>query len=337
MIDLRSDTVTSPTREMRSAMAQCEVGDDVIDIDPTIDRLEKQTAKLLGKERALFVPSGTMSNQIAVRLHCRPGDEFLCEAGCHIYKYEQAGFAQLSGVVARPLSGTGGMLDVSQLTVNPDDEHFAATRMLTLENTHNRSGGRLQDYDNVVAITHWAHEKQLTTHLDGARLMNAVVASGIPAAEWAQHFDTVSVCFSKGLGAPVGSAIAGREADIAQARRHRKLFGGGMRQAGIIAAGALHALDNHIDRLERDHHKAQRLAEAIEESSCLSLPYGRPDTNIVLFDVSTTAGTSAAVVQQLAERDIQVFAVGPQAIRAVTHMDVSDAEITIACEVLRGL
>ena len=338
MIDLRSDTVTRPTPGMREAMAQCEVGDDVIDVDPTIDRLEKQTAQLLGKERALFVPSGTMSNQIAVRLHCRPGDEFLCEAGCHIYNYEQAGFAQLSGVVARPLQGDGGMLDLHQLTLHPDDEHFAPTRLITLENTHNRSGGRIQDYDNVVRTCSWAREHGLATHLDGARLMNAVVASGVPAKDWAQHFDTVSICFSKGLGAPVGSALAGTEEAMRTARRHRKLFGGGMRQAGVIAAGALYALEQHVDRLAEDHAKAKQIADAIEAASGLELTHGAPHTNIVLFHVlESTNKTADEVVQYLADHDIHVFAVGPQSIRAVTHLDVSKEQIETACDVLREI
>lgn len=335
MIDLRSDTVTRPTAAMRQAMATAEVGDDVVDVDPTIDRLEKQIAALLGKERAIFVPSGTMSNQIAVRVHCRPGDEILCEAGCHIYKYEQAGFAQLSGVVARTLAGESGVLDVGQFSVQPDDEHFPKTKLVTLENTHNRSGGRIQPYENVKQICSWAREHGLATHLDGARLMNAVVASGIPARDWAQHFDTVSVCFSKGLGAPVGSALVGSETAIRSARRHRKLFGGGMRQAGIIAAGALYALENHVERLAEDHAKAQRLAEAIQASSELTLANDTVHTNIVLCPVKESAGkTAEEVVARLAEHEIHTFAIGPQSIRAVTHMDVSMEQIDTVCNVI---
>ncbi len=240
-IDFRSDTVTKPTPEMRAAMAAAEVGDDVFDEDPTVLKLQRRVAELLGKEAALFVPSGSMSNQIGLRVHCSPGDEFICEAGCHIYNYEQSAYAQLSGLASRTVEGEFGVLRLDQLTnlIRPDNEHQVRTRLVALENTHNRGAGRIQPYDTVVEICTWAHAHGLATHLDGARLFNAVVASGTPAFEWAQHFDTVSVCFSKGLGAPVGSALAGPRDLIAQARRHRKLFGGGMRQAGIIAAGAL--------------------------------------------------------------------------------------------------
>ena len=254
MIDLRSDTVTQPTPAMREAIANAPLGDDVIDVDPTVDALEKATASLLGKERAIFMPSGSMTNQIAIRIHCKPGDEFICEEGCHIFNYEQGAFAQLSGVVAKTLSGENGVLTAEQFqgTVRPENEHLVRTKLVTIENTHNRGGGRLQPYEEVAAVCKWAHKAGLKTHLDGARLMNAVVASGIDAKSWADHFDTVSVCFSKGLGAPVGSALAGTEEQIYEARRHRKLFGGGMRQAGVIAAGALFAIENHVERLAED-------------------------------------------------------------------------------------
>ena len=335
MIDLRSDTVTRPTAAMRQAMANCDVGDDVIDKDPTIEKLEAKVAELLGKERALFVPSGTMSNQIAIRLHCRPGDELLCEAGCHIYNYEQAAFAQLSGVAARPLPGEHGILEVDQFTVRPDDEHFAPTRLVTLENTHNRSGGRIQPYENVQQICDWASHHGLARHLDGARLMNAVVATEIPARDWARHFDTVSMCFSKGLGAPVGSALAGSDAMIRSARRHRKALGGGMRQAGIIAAGALHALEQHVDRLVEDHAKAAQLADAVRTAPSLELATPSVDTNIVLFHVSASTGRTADdIVAYLASHDIHVFSVGPQSVRAVTHLDVSMEQIRVACDVV---
>src|SRR5687767_2211613 len=210
-IDLRSDTVTRPSPQMRAAIAAADVNDDVIDVDPTCDRLQKLTAEILGKEAALFMPSGTMTNQVGVRIHCKPGDEFLCEAGCHIYNYEQGAFAQLSGVVARTVEGSYGVLHVDQLRglIRPVYDHLVRTRLVCLENTHNRGAGRIQPYDNAVAICDWAHSHGLRTHLDGARLFNAVAATGISAREWSQHFDTVSVCFSKGLGAPVGSALAG--------------------------------------------------------------------------------------------------------------------------------
>ena len=292
MIDLRSDTVTKPTPEMRRAMAEAEVDDDVIDVDPTVDRLQRLTAEILGKEAAIFMPSGTMTNQVAVRIHCKPGDELLCEAGCHIFQYEQGGFAQLSGIVARTLEGEYGVLRPEQFVgqIRPENEHLVRTRLVCLENTHNRGAGRIQPYPYVEQICHWAHDHQLRCHLDGARLFNAVVASGIAAADWAQHFDTVSVCFSKGLGAPVGSALAGSAELIQEARRHRKLFGGGMRQAGIIAAGALHALQYHRDRLAEDHENAQIIAESVRGCEGLTLCPKTVDTNIIIFDVDPALG-----------------------------------------------
>ena len=227
-IDLRSDTVTKPTPAMRAAMAAAEVGDDVAGEDPTVNRLEARIAELLGKEAAVYVPSGTMSNQIAVRVHCAPGDEFLCDANCHIYNYEQGAYAQLFGVGVQPIEGDHGVLRLAQLVdrIRPENDHAVRTRLVCLENTHNRGAGRVLPYDGVVEICRWAKENGLARHLDGARLFNAVVATGIAACDWAQHFDTVSVCFSKGLGAPVGSALCGSKDLIRRARRHRKVLGG---------------------------------------------------------------------------------------------------------------
>ena len=210
-IDLRSDTVTKPTPGMRRSIADAKVGDDVIETDPSVERLQDLCSEMLGMESAIFMPSGTMTNQIAIRIHCQPGDEFICESGCHIYNYEQAAYAQLSGVSARTVDGEFGVLHVDQLDglIRPDNEHLVRTRLVCLENTHNRGAGRVQPYENVVEICQWAKANGLRRHLDGARLFNAAVATGIDLADWAQHFDTVSVCFSKGLGAPVGSALAG--------------------------------------------------------------------------------------------------------------------------------
>ena len=239
IVDLRSDTVTRPTPAMRDAIAMAEVGDDVIDVDPTVDQLEKRIAEILGKEAAIYMPSGSMTNQVAIRIHCKPGDEFICEENCHIYNYEQAAFAQLSGVVARTVAGTDGVLVKEQLVglIRPQNDHLVRTRLVSLENTHNRASGRIQPYEVVEEICQWAHAEGLRTHLDGARLFNAVVATGIEAADWAGHFDTLSVCFSKGLGAPVGSALVGPRELIRQARRHRKVFGGDMRQFGKYPVG----------------------------------------------------------------------------------------------------
>ena len=335
-IDLRSDTVTRPSPEMRQAIANAEVNDDVIDVDPTCRKLEELTAEILGKEAALFMPSGTMTNQVGVRIHCKPGDEFLCEAGCHIYNYEQGAFAQLSGVVARPIDGKSGVLTVDQLrgTIRPENDHLVRTRLVCLENTHNRASGKVQPYDEVVAICNWAHEAGLQTHLDGARLWNATAATGIAEAKWAQHFDTVSVCFSKGLGAPVGSALAGTKEAIKEARRHRKLFGGAMRQDGIIAAGALYALQHNRQRMSQDHANAKLLADAVKKADGLSLPHGEVESNIVIFRVEPKLGSAAELAAELKAQGVWCLAIGPQQVRLVTHLDVTEAQCRQAAKIL---
>lgn len=337
MIDLRSDTVTRPTAAMRAAMANAEVNDDVIDVDPTCERLQAMTAELLGKEAALFVPSGSMSNQIGVRVHCQPGDEFLCEAGCHIYNYEQGAFAQLSGLVARTVDGKFGVLHVDQLRglVRPGNDHLVRTRLVCLENTHNRGAGKIQPYENVTAICQWARGQGLRTHLDGARLWNAAVATGISEATWAQHFDTVSVCFSKGLGAPIGSALAGPRDLIQTARRHRKLFGGGMRQVGVIAAGALYALAHHRSRLGEDHAHARLIADVIRQTDGLTLAPDEIDTNIVIFLVDPALGSAAQFQAELKAAGVLGYAIGQQQVRLVTHLDVNQAQCKDAAETIQ--
>jgi threonine aldolase len=336
-IDLRSDTVTRPTPGMRTAMAAAEVGDDVFGDDPTVCRLEARISEMLGKEAAVYVPSGTMSNQIGLRVHCGAGDEFLCETNCHILCYEQGAYAQLFGIAAQAIDGDHGILRVEQLMgrIRPNNDHCARTRLVCLENTHNRGAGRVQPYDSVVEICGWAADNGLARHLDGARLFNAVVATGIPAADWAAHFDTVSVCFSKGLGAPVGSALSGPGDLIRQARRHRKALGGGMRQAGIIAAGALYALDHHLERLAEDHKHAQILATAIRQSSGLRLDPDFIDTNIVIFEVDPELGTAAAFCARLRDQGVWMNATAPQRVRAVTHLDVSREQVQHAAKVLQ--
>lgn len=328
-IDLRSDTLTKPTAGMRAAMAAAEVGDDVFDEDPSVNRLQRRVAEMVGKEAALFVPSGTMSNQIGVRLHCQRGDEFLCEAGSHIFNMEQAAHVQLSGVAPRPIQGQCGVLEPAQLEgmIRPDDEHCARTRLICVENTHNRGAGRIQPFDTVREICAWARQNRLAAHLDGARLFNAVVASGISAADWTAGFDTVSICFSKGLGAPVGSALCGPADLIREARRHRKVFGGGMRQAGVIAAAALYALDHHVQRLAEDHANARRFGEIVDGIEGLRLSPTDVHTNIVTFDVDAALGTAAQFVGRLREHGLLVLAVGPGRIRAVAHLDVTADDI----------
>ena len=323
-IDYRSDTLTEPTPEMREAIAAAPVGDDVFAEDPTVQALQHRVAELLGKEDALFVPSGTMSNQIAVLVHCESGDEFLCESGCHIYNYEQGAFAQLGGVVARTIDGEDGLLNVSQLVdkIRPPNAHLVRTRLVCLENTHNAAGGRIHPHEEILAIGRWAADHDLFCHLDGARLMNAVVATGVSAADWAAPFDSVSICFSKGLGAPVGSALAGSREFIQAAHRKRKCLGGGMRQAGILAAAAQHALSHHIDRLADDHAHARALAEGLAAIDGIELIQKTPDTNIVIFCIDPTLGTAHAFVSQLAEHGVKMLALTSERVRAVTHLNL---------------
>jgi threonine aldolase len=336
-IDLRSDTATRPTAAMRAAMAAAVVGDDVQNEDPTINRLQEELAAYLGKEAALFVPTGTMSNQCAIKAHCQPGDEIICGATNHIYIWEAGGPAVLSGVTINPIRGEDGLLDVADVEgqIKPPNDHYVRTRLLCLENTHNRGGGRVYPLEKLRAVCAWARGQGLATHLDGARLWNAVVASGIPATTWAAEFDSVSVCFSKGLGAPVGSALAGSREFIARAKRARKLFGGGMRQGGIIAAGALHALHHHIDRLADDHRHAQIIAEAIRDTPGLRLDPERVETNLIWFDVDPELGGAKALAAALREAGVLVLSSYGQ-LRAVTHLDVSSAQAEQAAETIRA-
>jgi threonine aldolase len=337
LIDLRSDTVTRPTAAMRAAIQAAEVGDDVFNEDPTVNRLQEKVAALLGKEAAVFVPSGTMSNQICIKAHTQPGDELLCETTCHIYNFEAGGPAALSGVMCRTIEGDYGVLDVTQLEdkVRPVNEHLVRTRLVCLENTHNRGGGRIYPLEKIQAISAWARQNALLMHLDGARLWNAVVATGIPAQEWARHFDTVSVCFSKGLGAPIGSALVGPRDFTTRARRIRKLFGGGMRQVGIAAAGALFALENHVERLAEDHRNARVIAQAIADTPGLRLDPPEVETNLIWFEADADLGTARDIQAALKQRGVLVHPAGPQILRACTHLDVSAAQAERAAETIR--
>lgn len=336
-IDLRSDTVTKPTREMTAAMAAAAVGDDVYGEDPTANRLEERVAADLGKEAALFVPSGTMSNQIAVRLHCRPGDELLVEATSHIVLWEQGGPAVLSGVSCRCIDGTDGILEPAQFVgkIRPDDPHMVRTRLVCLENTHNRGGGTIYPLDKTRAVSAWAKGHGLATHLDGARIWNAIAATGTSAREWSDPFDTVSVCFSKGLGTPVGSALAGPRDLIRDARRVRKLFGGGMRQVGGLAAACLYAMDHHVARLADDHANAQLLAAAVRDTPGLTLVPERVETNLVWFECDPALGTAKDVAGRLKAAGVLVAALGDHTLRACTHLDVNRADCERAAEAIR--
>lgn len=311
-------------------MAAAPVGDDVIDVDPTVARLQDMTAELLGKEAAMFMPSGSMTNQVAVRLHCGRGEEFICESGCHIYNYEQGAFTQLSQTIPRTVDGPGRVMHLGQLTnkIRPNDEHTVQTRLLCLENTHNKGGGIVLPYEGVVEMCNWAHENGLKTHLDGARFFNAVVRSGISAADWAQHFDTISICYSKGLGAPVGSALVCSNEHLHEMRRHRKLFGGGMRQSGIIAAGALYALEHNIERLASDHETAKIIAQHASSTDGIEIDLDQVHTNIVIFRVDKSIGSAAEFCETAKANGAWMFPFSHEHVRAVTHLHIThdDAE-----------
>lgn len=338
-IDLRSDTVTKPTPEMRAAMARAEVGDDVFDEDPTVHLLQARVAQLLGKEAALFVPSGTMANQICVRAHTNPGDELICETTSHVYVWEAGGPAALSGVSTRTVDGDFGVLDVQQIQhlIRPASEHYARSRLVVLENTHNRGGGRVYPLEKIEAISTWAHANGLAMHLDGARIWNASVSSGIAVEKLCRPFDSAAVCFSKGLGAPIGSAIAGTKDFVAKARRIRKLFGGHMRQVGILAAGAIHALDHHVNRLADDHRHAQIIAQAIQDSPGLRLDPPYVETNLVWFEVDPALVSAATFANRLREKGILVHDASPTTLRACTHFDISQEQTSYVAETIRSI
>ena len=333
-IDFRSDTVTRPSPEMRRAMAEAEVGDDVWGDDPTVIELEREVAAVLGKEAAVYVPSGSMGNQVAIRSQVRPGDEVLVHELAHVVVHEQGGIAALSGAQARMLPGERGVLELDVIERNlrdPSDPHHAIVSLVSLENTLGETGGLVYPQQRFSEICGLAHERGLRVHLDGARLWNAAVASGRAPRELTAEVDSVSVCFSKGLGAPVGSAVAGDAELIERARRNRKLFGGGMRQAGIIAAGALYALCNNRERLADDHANARRLAEGLAATGRLELDPGAVQTNIILARPADGSPASQ-IVSELAEVGVWCADLDPRTVRFVTHMDVDSEAIETALE-----
>jgi len=337
IVDLRSDTVTKPTPQMRAAMAEAEVGDDVFGGDPTINRLQERVAQLLGKEAAIYVPSGSMANQTSLRTHTQPGDEIIAHADSHIYHYEAGAPSAISGCSLKLLQGARGQFTAADVraAVRPTDSHFPQSSLVVVENTHNRGGGSIWSVDAIAEIREVADEFGLKMHLDGARLMNACVATGRKPTEYTKFFDTVSICFSKGLGAPVGSAVASTADTIRRVHRFRKMFGGGMRQAGIIAAGALYAIDHHIDRLAEDHAHAKRLATALAGMPGVSIDLESVETNIVYFDVHDATGTAKDLCERLHSAGVWMLPIGPQRVRAVTHLDVDAAGIERAVEVLQ--
>ncbi len=344
MIDLRSDTVTRPGPEMRAAMAAAEVGDDVYGEDPTVRALEERTAELLGKEAGLFVPSGTMANQIAIRTHTEPGDEIVADARSHILLYERAAPTAIAGVMPRPVHSERGLFGgdaVRALVHGPlpgmPAGLFPPTRLLCLENTHNAGGGSVWPLAVFAETVREARRHGLRVHCDGARLWNAAVATGVAEKVYADHCDSVAVCFSKGLGAPVGSLLAGDRVFVDRARRFRGMFGGGMRQAGVLAAAALWALEHNRERLAEDHLHAKRLAEALSGFPGVVVDPARVETNILYFRLRDTA--AAKFAEACAARGVRVLAIGVDTVRLVTHLDVSAADveraITVFGEVLR--
>lgn len=337
MIDFRSDTVTKPTPAMLEAMMKAKVGDDVFGEDTSINELENLSADMFGMEAGLFCPSGTMTNQIAIKCHTQPGDEVICDESAHVYQYEGGGIAFNSGASVKLLYGDRGRINVTQVAaaINPDDPHRAHTSLVCLENTSNRGGGSCYDLDEIKKIQALCKEKGLAFHLDGARLWNALVAKKETAKQHGESFDSISICLSKSLGCPVGSVLLGKKDFIKKARRVRKAFGGGMRQAGFLAAAGVYALQNHISRLVEDHHHAMQLAEAIAQKSFTKfvLPV---ETNIVIFELNEGI-TAPDLVARLKEHSILGYAIAPNRIRLVTHLDISSDMTANTIQVFNAL
>ena len=336
VILIHSDTVTKPTPAMRQVIAQAEVGDDMSGDDPTVNRLEAMIAGMLEKEAAVFACSGTQSNQMGVRTHCVPGDELLIAEGGHVANAEGGGPAALSGVSARMIPGRFGMIDLPELKgkIRSDDQHFCRTRLVCLENSTNLGGGKAYPLEQIERVCGWAHEYELKTHLDGARLFNAVIATGDPVADICRPFDTVSICFSKGLGCPMGSVLVGTAEDMARARRVRKLFGGALRQSGMVAAACVYALENHIDRLAIDHENARLFAEAIANIDGISVDIENVETNLVFFEIDPRLGDSGQLLGVMSERGFSLGAVGPHRLRVCTHLDVTRDDRLKAAELI---
>ncbi|HVN47974.1 MAG TPA: low-specificity L-threonine aldolase [Bacteroidota bacterium] len=338
-IDLRSDTVTKPSVEMRAVMALADVGDDVYGEDPTVNRLEQKVSEMLHKEAALFVPSGVMSNQLALKCHTQPGDEVIVEEESHIFNFETAAAAFLSNVQLHTVKGDHGILHADQLpaAVRSSVYYNPITRLICLENTHNKAGGTIYPLEVIEQIHSFAREQNLALHLDGARLWNASVATGIAPCDYANYFDSVSVCFSKGLGAPVGSALVGSAEFIQRARKYRKIFGGGMRQVGILAAGALYALEHNIQRLAEDHQKAKLFAEAMGGIDGFMVHPETVQTNIVVIDIAQRNEPAVKILSVLKAQGILLSDMGRTVLRAVTHLGVSLDDVRHAAEMIQQI
>jgi threonine aldolase len=337
IVDLRSDTVTKPSAGMRKAMAEAEVGDDVFHEDPSVNRLEEMVATLYGKEASVYVASGTMANQLAIRAQTHHGDEIIMERTSHPFNSEAGALAALAGVQVNLIDGQQGIMDAEQIraVVRTPNVHHAPTALICLENTLNRGGGSIWPLDNIRAIRQVADATGVPMHLDGARLLNACVATGLTPRDYAQYFDSCTLCLSKGLGAPVGSLIIGSQQVVAQAHRFRKQFGGGMRQAGILAAAGIYALEHNVQRLAEDHLNAKRLAQGIADIGGLDVAVDAVVTNILYFRVRQPGLTVPMLLDRLKTAGVLMLGTGPQSIRAVTHLDVSKEGIDRAIEVLR--
>lgn len=341
MIDLRSDTVTKPSKEMREAMVSPEVGDDVYGEDPTVNKLQEKIAELLGKEAALFVPSGTMGNQLCIKSHTQPWDEVICDKDAHIYNYESGSIAGLSHVQVMPVNGKNGIFTADQVeeVIRPEAYYLPKTKLVCIENTHNRGGGSIFPIDEIKRIKNVVDKYGLKFHLDGARLWNASIATGISMKEYSSYFDSVSVCLSKGLGAPVGSVIAGSKEFIKIAHRYRKAWGGGMRQAGILAAAGLFAIEHNFKRLAEDHRRAKYFAKEISKISRIKIDPDSVQTNIILFEVEglTAQEVVAKIKDPSKTGDSLLLSIGKKyLVRAVTHLNVNDEDIEIAINILKA-
>lgn len=339
-IDLRSDTVTQPDQKMRQVMAKAEVGDDVFEDDPTIKKLEQKVADILGKEAALFCPSGTMVNQIAINIQTQPGDEIICEEGAHLLFYEVGSPAFLSGVMVRPIKGHNGMISAEQVRplIRHSDVHQAWTKLVCIENTHNRAGGRILPLESIRLLGNLCKERNLKMHLDGARLWNASVATGIPLKDYTEFADTINICLSKAMGAPIGSLLVSSGENIEKARRVRKRFGGGMRQVGILGAAGLYAIEHNLDRLADDHANARLLADGLSKIEGLTIDVASVETNIVLFYLNEKLGMNAnEFLEVISHYGLLMVPFGEKTIRAVTHLNVTVEQVKEAVEIVRSI
>ena len=337
LIDLRSDTVTKPSPLMREAMMQAEVGDDVFGEDPSINLLQQKMAEITGKEAALFVTSGTLGNQLCVKTHTEPGDEIIVEYSAHIFQYETAGASFISRAQIYPIHGKYGVMKLQDIddAIRPDIYYFPKTKLICLENTHNRAGGTILDIKYISDVNLFAKSKEISLHLDGARLWNASVATGVSIKDYSQYFDSVSICLSKGMGSPVGSVICGSHDFIQSARKFRKILGGGMRQAGVLASACLYAIDNNFKLIQYDHQRAKQIAECLQKIPCVNIDMDSVQTNIVIFGFNDPKVVTSEIITKLKQNGLLVSMGTKGKLRIVTHLDISDDDIEKANKILK--